>query len=129
MSPLWLFLPICMVTSLVLAATRDDRPLAVLARGARTFVLLSLVVALGCATFWFLQWAQPSRRAFLLGVGGVVVGFFALHALAQALAETPFGKQAHDALAWLGLAMPREVRDGAGSSGGPGGAGGGGGRS
>lgn len=68
MSPLWLFFPICFVTSLVLAGAREEGAKSILVRATQTFAALCAVVAAACVVLWALQAFAPTSRQFLIGV-------------------------------------------------------------
>ncbi len=67
MSPLWLFFPICFVTSLVLAGAREEGARCILVRATQTFAALCGVVALACGVLWGLQAFAPTSRQFVIG--------------------------------------------------------------
>lgn len=79
MNTIWLYFPLCLVTSLVLAASREDGAGKTIVKGLQTFVAFTVAVAIGCGVLWTIQWKQPSKQAFLIGVGALVLFFWALH--------------------------------------------------
>ncbi len=49
MKSFWLFFPICFIISLVLWATKEDDFGVIFKRSFRTFVLLTVLIVIGCA--------------------------------------------------------------------------------
>ncbi len=54
MSSFWLFFPICFIISLVLWATKEDDFGVIFRKAFRTFVMLTLLIVIGCAVLFVL---------------------------------------------------------------------------
>ena len=54
MSSFWLFFPICFVISLVLWATKEDDFGVIFKKALRTFMMLTLLIAAGCAVIFLI---------------------------------------------------------------------------